>query len=209
MACKANGGQPIPVHVNPQMFPQRGEKMEDGSIYPNADIPSVEELEAAGGQVENRPEARLLLEDMFYLSGEIPRTTSYEKGIPIHYKRDEETGEWVPDPLIMDERYVAVDLKDKGIMIFTACSHAGLINILRDARDRFSPTPLHGVMGGFHLAGGLFEPIIPDTVADLKDFDLEVIVPGHCTGWRAVNAMLNEFGEEIVLPSAVGRRHTL
>lgn len=204
---QANGGRAIPVHVNPEMFPQRGERLDDGNIFPHANIPSVEELEQAGGQVENSPESRLLLDKMFYLSGEIPRTTSYEKGIPIHFRCNAADTDWEPDPLLMDERYVAVNLRDKGILVFTACSHAGLINILRDARDKFSPTPLYGVMGGFHLAGRLFESIIVDTVQDLEEFKLKVIIPGHCTGWRAVHCMLNTFGEEVVLPSAVGRRH--
>jgi hypothetical protein len=74
-------------------------------------------------------------------------------------------------------------------------------------KNKFAPTPLFEVMGGFHLAGSLFEAIISDTVNDLKEFNLKVIVPGHCRGWRAVHEMLNTFGEEIVLPSAVGRRH--
>ena len=202
-----NGGHAIPVHVNPDMFRQRGEQLDNGEIYPHINIPTVAELEQAGGQVVNSPEARLLLDDMFYLSGEIPRTTSYEKGIPVHFRRNATDTDWEPDPLLMDERYLAFNLKDKGVMVFTACSHAGLINVLRDARDKFSPTPLYGVMGGFHLAGGLFEPIIPDTIQDLKEFGLSVILPGHCTGWRAVHSLLNAFGEDIVMPSAVGRRH--
>ena len=209
LIVEANGGQAVPVHVNPDMFRQRGERLDNGQIFPHEKIPSIEELEQAGGQVENSPESRLLLDSMFYLSGEIPRTTSYEKGIPVHFRRNTADTDWEPDPLILDERYLAINLRDKGIMVFTACSHAGLINILRDARDKFSPIPLYGVMGGFHLAGGLFEPIIADTVHDLKDFDLKVIVPGHCTGWRAVHSMLNTFGEEVVLPSAVGRRHLI
>jgi len=207
LVTTANGGRPIPVHVNSDMFRQRGEQLDNGEIYPHAPIPTVEELEQAGGKVVSSPEARMLLDDMFYLSGEIPRSTSYEKGIPIHYRRNADDTDWEPDPLLMDERYVAFNLKDKGIMVFTACSHAGLINVLRDARDKFLPTPLYGVMGGFHLAGGLFEPIIPETIEDLKEFNLSVIIPGHCTGWRAVHSLLNTFGEEIVLPSAVGRRH--
>jgi len=39
------------------------------------------------------------------------------------------------------------------------------------------------------------------------DFGLDLIVPGHCTGFRAVHALLNEFGDGIVAPSAVGRFH--
>ena len=203
----ANGGRRVPAHVNPGMFLHRGERLDNGDVFPHEDIPSVEELELVGGQVENDPKQRLLLDGMFYLSGEIPRTTSYEKGIPVHLKRNTEDTDWEPDPLLMDERYLAINVRDKGIMIFTACSHAGLINILRDARDIFAPTPLYGVMGGFHLAGKIFEAIIPETVRDLEEFDLKVIVPGHCTGWRAVHQMVKSLGESVVLPSAVGRRH--
>ena len=203
----ANGGLRVPVHVNPEMFLHRGERLDSGDIYPNEDIPSVEVMEQAGGQLENDAASRLLLDGMFYLSGEIPRTTAYEKGIPVQVKRNAADTDWEPDPWVMDERYLAVNVRDKGVMVFTACSHAGLINVLRHARDTFAPTPLYGVMGGFHLAGKIFEAIIPETVRDLEEFDLEVIVPGHCTGWRAVHRMLDKFGESVVLPSAVGRRH--
>ena len=65
------------------MFHHRGERLDNGEIYPLEDIPSVEALEDAGGEVMNDPEPRLLLDGMFYLSGEIPRTTPYEKGIPV------------------------------------------------------------------------------------------------------------------------------
>ncbi len=203
----ANGGRPVSVHVNPEMFLNRGERLSDGSVFPLEDIPSVEALEGAGGDVRNDPDPRMLLGNMFYLSGEIPRTTAYEKGIPVQVKRNSPDADWEPDPWVMDERYLAVNVRDKGILVFTACSHAGLINVLRDARDRFTPVPLYGVMGGFHLAGKTFEAIIPETVRDLEDFDLKVIVPGHCTGWRAVHRMVDTFGDSVVVPSAVGRRH--
>ena len=153
------------------------------------------------------PDAQLLLDDMFYLSGEIPRVTTYEKGLPGHFKRDAAGTGWEPDPWLLDERFLAVNVRDKGILVFSACSHAGIVNVLRHAREVFDPVPLYGVMGGFHLAGAACEKIIPETVRDLADFGLEVIVPGHCTGWRAIHALLNEFGEDTVVPSAVGRLH--
>jgi 7,8-dihydropterin-6-yl-methyl-4-(beta-D-ribofuranosyl)aminobenzene 5'-phosphate synthase len=137
------------------MFLHRGERVDNGEIFPHEDIPSIDTLERRWAGDE-RPGSTSVLDDMFYLSGEIPRTTSYEKGIPIHTKRDDLEADWQSDPLLMDERYVAVNLRGKGNMIFTACSHTGRTNILRGARDTFSPTPLYGVMGGFHLAGKLF-----------------------------------------------------
>ncbi len=203
----ANGGQSVPVHVNPDMFDHRGEYLDNGDVFPMEDIPTIEVLEQAGGRVENGLEARNLLDGMFYLSGEIPRVTSYEKGIPVQVCRHDHNADWLPDPWVMDERYLALHLRDKGIMVYTACSHAGVVNVLRNARDIFAPIPLYGVMGGFHLAGRIFEAIIPETVRDLEEFDLKLIVPGHCTGWRAVHALVEAFGESVVIPSAVGRRH--
>ena len=100
-------------------------------------------------------------------------------------------------------------LKDKGVVVFTSCSHAGLVNVLLHARERFAPHPLYAIMGGFHLSGAACEKIIPETVADLRQFKLQRIVPGHCTGWRAVNALVSMFGEEVVIPSAVGRTYRL
>ena len=51
------------------------------------------------------------------------------------------------------------------------------------------------------MAGKAYEKIIPETVEDLKSFGLKVIVPGHCTGWCAGHALLDAFGQEIVVPS--------
>ena len=66
---------------------------------------------------------------------------------------------------------------------------------------------LHAAMGGLHLSGAAVEKIIPETVADLDRFALTQIVPAHCTGWRAVGALVERFGEDRVSPSAVGRRY--
>ena len=206
---RGNGGQPVPVHVNPGMFVHRGEYLDDGSVLPFEDVPDPAALTRAGAQVVNDSGAQLLLDDMFYLSGEIPRVTPYEKGAPGHLKRNADDTEWEPDPWVRDERFVAVNVRDKGVIVFTACSHAGVVNVLRHAREIFDPVPLYGVMGGFHLAGEVCEKIIPETVEGLKEFDLTMIVPGHCTGWRALHALLNTFGESVVIPSAVGRFHEM
>ena len=77
----------------------------------------------------NDAESRLLLDDMFYLSGEIPRVTPYETGLSGHLKRSADGAGWEPDPLLMDERFVAVHLNGKGIIVFSACSHAGIVYV--------------------------------------------------------------------------------
>jgi 7,8-dihydropterin-6-yl-methyl-4-(beta-D-ribofuranosyl)aminobenzene 5'-phosphate synthase len=201
----SNGGTPVSCYVNPGMFLSRAIRLPDGGYIPFKDIPSVQALTGAGAALVNSPEPRLLLSDLFYLSGEIPRVTPYERGLVSHMKRSRDGGSWEPDPWIMDERYVAVHVKDKGIIVFTACSHAGVINVLRDASCAFAGVPLYAVMGGFHLSGSGPEAIIPETVNDIQAFELKKIIPGHCTGWRAVYALSRIFEYDVLVPCAVGR----
>lgn len=198
-----NHQQKVVFHLNSEMFHQRALKF-DGKVHPFKKIPSVEELKNDGAELIISSDARLLLDNMFYLSGEIPRITPYEKGFPEHVKQLP-NNEWVSDPWILDERFLVVNVRNKGLIIFSACSHAGIVNVLKEAKNLFPNIPLYAVMGGFHLSGRSVEKIIPNTVEDMKQFDLKMIIPAHCTGWRAVMALGNAFGDNIVVPSAVGR----
>lgn len=202
---EANGGRAVPVHVNRGMFVRRAMRLPAGEL-PMERVPSPADLESAGGRVVMEEGPSLLADGMALLSGDIPRVTPFEKGLPGQIAQQPD-GSWEPDPWITDERWLAVDVKGLGAIVFSACSHAGIVNVLKDARESFGATPLHGVMGGFHLSGAAWEAIIPETVADMAAFGLKAIVPGHCTGWRAVQKLVETFGDGIVVPSAVGRRH--
>jgi hypothetical protein len=63
---------------------------------------------------------------------------------------------------------------------------------------------VYAVAGGFHLAGGN-EKSIAESVGDIGAFGLRLIAPGHCTGWRALNALVTAYGESVVAPLAVGK----
>jgi 7,8-dihydropterin-6-yl-methyl-4-(beta-D-ribofuranosyl)aminobenzene 5'-phosphate synthase len=166
-------------------------------------LPTADELAAAGAAPVITDEPQLLLDGLFYLSGEIPRITAYETGLQNHVRRNPD-GSWEADALLTDERFLAVAVKGRGIVVFTACSHAGVVNVLTHARASLPDQKLHAVMGGLHLSGET-ERCIPDTVRDIAGFGLEVIAPGHCTGWRALNLLVQTCGEEIVAPLAVGK----
>ena len=200
-----NGGQSIPFYGHPDMFYKRAATLPNGKYREMIDIPSVEQLMAAGAQVSLHRESVSFLENMFAVSGEIPRRTPYERGLPGQVRKNAQ-GEWEKDELLLDERWLGVKVKDKGLVIFTACSHAGVINVLLDAKDRFPDTPIHAVFGGFHLSGAN-EAIIPETVEGLKQFGLKLIGAGHCTGWRAIAAMSHAFGDQVLAPTAVGKRY--
>ena len=61
----------------------------------------------------------------------------------------------------------------------------GVVNIARYARRLTGGQPLYALLGGFHLGGPLFEPLIPRVLDDLAALNPGVLVPAHCTGWRA------------------------
>jgi 7,8-dihydropterin-6-yl-methyl-4-(beta-D-ribofuranosyl)aminobenzene 5'-phosphate synthase len=185
-AIAAQGGR-ASVHVNPGMFNERGVELASGKIIPVANVPSPAEMEAHGAVVVNDPKERLLLDGHFYYSGEIPRLSSFETGRT-------------------DERFVVAHLRGLGLIVFSACSHAGIVNVCTDVRKLFPGLPIHAVMGGLHL-GGVMEHIIPQTVEALKPFDIKNIISGHCTGWRALHALADAYGDR-VSQSAVGTSYS-
>ena len=99
-------------------------------------------------------------------------------------------------------------MKGRGQFVFSACSHAGIVNVLTHARETVPVGAAARRDGRPAPVRASTEKIIPDTVADLKRFGLGVLAPGHCTGWRAMSALAREFGDELV-PSAVGKRYLL
>ena len=189
------------------MFAERAFQKPDGELIRFEKVPNVDELAQAGASVINTEEPQFIADGTFYLSGEIPRHTSYETGLPGHVRLASDGQGWEADPLIMDERFISINVKNKGQVVFTACSHAGVINVLTHAREVIREVELYGVIGGLHLSGAT-EKIMPQTIADLRQFDLQLIAPGHCTGWRALSAMSKVFGDELV-PLAVGKRFSV
>lgn len=92
---------------------------------------------------------------------------------------------------------------DKGLVLFTGCSHAGLINAALHSLTLTGNTlPLYAVVGGYHLADA--EPVvIQATVEALKKLNVKVMIAGHCTGWRAKFEIEKEMPGCLV-PSFVG-----
>jgi 7,8-dihydropterin-6-yl-methyl-4-(beta-D-ribofuranosyl)aminobenzene 5'-phosphate synthase len=201
---QSRGTGHVNCHMHPGMFSQRGTTLPSGVIFPMESVPTKEDLVSAGASVLCTDKPQFIGQGSFYVSGEIPRVTPYERGLLNQVRRSHEGAEWEPDPLVMDERYVSVNVKGRGQFIFSACSHAGIINVLKHACDAFPQVSPFAIMGGLHLSGPT-EAIIPETISDMERFGLELFAPGHCTGWRAISAMDQTFKGKVV-PLAVGKR---
>lgn len=118
--------------------------------------------------------------------GEIPRKTDFEKGFPIAFREADGKKEWDP---IEDDSAIAINLKGKGLIVISGCAHAGIVNTVIHAKQVTGIERVHTVMGGFHLTGPLFEPIIERTADELLRLDPDFIVPCHCTGRKAIMFM--------------------
>jgi 7,8-dihydropterin-6-yl-methyl-4-(beta-D-ribofuranosyl)aminobenzene 5'-phosphate synthase len=200
-------GRRIPFHAHPDMFHTRGLRAPDGSVRLMDDVPDPAALTAAGADVIAARAPVAVADGFAAVSGEIPRHTPYEHGLASQVRRTGPQAAWDDDPLIVDERFLAVHVSGLGLLVFTACSHAGVINVLTEARRLWPDIPLYGVLGGLHLSGST-EPAIAPTVAALAGFGLSTIAAGHCTGWRAMSALAQAFGDKVVAPLAVGKRLT-
>ena len=207
MIRNRNGGREVAFHGHPEMFHSRAVKLPSGGVRQMEDVPGVQALTSFGARVILTREPQSLLDDMFHVSGEIPRVSGFERGYPGQVRRLLGRTEWEPDEQLIDERWIGLQVKGKGLVVLTACSHAGVVNVLTHARASFPGVPLHAVMGGLHLSGAN-EAIIPQTVDGLKQFGLKTIAAGHCTGWRAMTALANAFGDQVLVPSAVGKLYS-
>lgn len=198
--------RPVPVIVHPDAFEfPRITHPKDGSIRRFPVTLSREGLESLGVPIIESKSPLLYGNGMILITGEVERTTSFEKGLPHAYM--EKGGETVKDPILCDQALV-MNLKGLGLVVISGCSHSGIVNTIKYAMKITGVQRLHALLGGFHLGGPAFEPIIEDTIEAIKSLDPQVVVPMHCTGRNAVQRFREVFPDAFVLNS-VGSRVTL
>ena len=190
----------LPLVIHPEAWRERKVIFPTGAEL-RLPPPSRADLEAEGLELVEERGQTLLLDNTMLVSGQVERLTEFEKGFPIHYARSIEG--WEPDPMIWDDQNVIVNVKDKGLVIVSGCSHAGVVNVLRNAQRLTGERRVAGLIGGFHLTGGIFEPIIEPTVKALSAAGVARLLPAHCTGWKAVHLLARAMPTAFVQP-AVG-----
>ena len=207
-ARRRRGLSPPFVDLHPDRPDQRGVLLPTGTMMLLPEEPEYEQIEAAGGQVIRHGEPHALLDGFFFASGRIERVTPYETGFAGHHSFYGDRGE--PDPLILDERFVAAVVQGRGITVLSACSHAGVVNACLAAQQQLAGAPIDVVLGGYHLSGKAMEARIDPTIADLKErIRPRIVAPGHCTGWRAKAALARTFAPGSYGPSVVGSTYLL
>lgn len=183
--ARLRGRSGLPLTVHPAAWTRRrlalpGQEFEMPTLSRGA-------LEREGFAVIERRQPSLLAGGIL-ITGEVDRVTGFERGMPpAHQAWDGH--EWRPDPAVIDDQALVISVRGRGLVVVTGCGHAGVVNIVRHAMRLTGVSRLLALIGGFHLSGPAFEPVIDPTVAALTELAPELIVPGHCTGWRAQHAL--------------------
>lgn len=185
-----------PLYLHPEAFLERQLNI-PGVGHPTP-LPQLSEiaLNEAGASIHKVKGVSTLASDLVLVTGEIERQIPFEKGFP--WAEAKIDGEWMVDPF-HDDQGLVVKVKDKGLIVIGGCSHAGIINTVKQAQALTGTDTVHAVLGGFHLTGAIYDPVIMPTIEEMKKFDPRYIVPMHCTGWKAINLFAKEMPDQFVL----------
>lgn len=189
----------IPVILHPEAFiSPRFFGLDDGRKLKFPQTLIKEDMKSKGLEIVENRFPSLLADSMIAVTGEVERVTGFEKGLPnALLERDGK----IESDMILDDQSLVIKVKDKGLVIISGCGHAGIINIVFYAKKITGVDKIHAVLGGFHLSGPIFEPIIEKTITEFKKISPEIIIPMHCTGWKAIKRFSEEFPNSFILNS--------
>lgn len=127
-------------------------------------------------------------------SGEIQRVMPFEK---IMWKgKAIIDGKQVKDR-VPEDQALFINIKRRGVLVISGCAHAGIINTLQCALD-VTKTKLYGFVGGTHLIKPK-QTRLTETLEKLREFDLKLVSPAHCTGHKSIAAINHAFPDAFVL----------
>ena len=193
----------LPVMIHPEFWSRRRIAIPGRSP---SELPATSKpaLVGAGFEIIENRQPSFLLDGSVLVTGEVDRTTEFETGFPVHQAFHDEGG-WQPDPLILDDQALVMNVRDKGLVVLTGCGHSGIVNIVHYAKKLTGVDDVYAVLGGFHLSGPIFEPIIRATTQALAALNPRHIVPAHCTGYKAVHALAAAMPDAFI-QNSVGTR---
>jgi len=151
------------------------------------------EMEKAGGSLSLAKDPFVIMPGVT-TTGEVKRQTEFEKAMPG--LKTIENG-MVVDDLVLDDISVIANVKDKGLVIITGCSHAGIINIANQAIEVTGCRKIEGIIGGLHLIEAS-DIVIRRTVEELTKLNVAWISAGHCTGFKAQVELYLALGERFL-----------
>jgi 7,8-dihydropterin-6-yl-methyl-4-(beta-D-ribofuranosyl)aminobenzene 5'-phosphate synthase len=194
-------GRKVPLIAHPAAFRERWGIKKDGTKYGPAITPRAE-WEAAGAEIV-LSEGPHRLGPGCWTTGAVPRLSFEQAGTPSS-RAYREGDEFLRD-LMDDDQSIVINVKDKGLVVLSGCAHSGIVNTVNYAREISGVERVFAIIGGFHLAPA-DEGEIQRTIDAIEALEPAMVVPSHCTGFRAISQFARQMGDEFVL-GAVGTRY--
>jgi 7,8-dihydropterin-6-yl-methyl-4-(beta-D-ribofuranosyl)aminobenzene 5'-phosphate synthase len=189
--------KPVDVYAHPDIFLHRYRKKNGNQTY--AGIPFTRAyLEKMGANFIFNEEY-VEIEDGIFLTGEVPRETAFEGG-DMGDRFAVQDGKEIPD-IIPDDQSLIIHTA-KGLLIVLGCAHAGVINVINHIINKSGSDNIYAIVGGTHI-GFSGEVQLRESITALKSFQIQNLIPSHCTGLAAIARIKEEF-EEIFHFSHVG-----
>ena len=201
---KRIGRRGMPLVLHPDVWRDRKIVLPTGAEM-HMPPPSHNDLDREGVAIIEERGPSLVLDGAVLITGQVARETEFETGLPNGQARTESG--WEPDTWIWDDQAVVCHVQGKGLVVLSSCSHSGAINVLLHARRLTGVEQVYAFVGGMHLTGAAMEPRIQPTVDALLAIKPAILVPGHCTGWRATHALARQFSDAYVQSSVGTRLH--
>lgn len=155
-----------------------------------------EELERLGARF-NLSRDPVWVTDNIVTTGEVPMITDYEKVDPMLLVKEDNN--YRPDSVSDDLSLIIKS--DMGLVVLLGCAHRGMINHLNRAQDLAKEKRIHTIIGGTHLVAAS-EAGLERTIADLKKMNVKKLGACHCTGFRALTRLSQEFSDVFFLNNA-------
>ena len=114
-----------------------------------------------------------------------------------HFTAEELSGKPQPDQH-WHEHATCFRLGDRGLVVISSCGHAGIINTLKRAQQVSGVDKIYALVGGFHLFPAS-DDYLRQVMAELQKFDLEHVMPMHCSGQNFIDLAQKEMPEKLVL----------
>jgi len=184
----------IPIIAHPAAFRERWKVNDDGTMVGPILPPPQGEWQAAGAEIV-LSEGPYQLAPGCWTTGYVPRNSFEESGrsSQLRYRKGPE---FLPDDLEEDQA-VVINVKGKGLVVLSGCAHSGIVNTIEHAREISGVDTVHAVIGGLHLARAS-EDEIDQTVEYIKSIKPQLVVPGHCTGFKAISRFAREMPDQFI-----------
>jgi 7,8-dihydropterin-6-yl-methyl-4-(beta-D-ribofuranosyl)aminobenzene 5'-phosphate synthase len=187
-------GHRLPVVAHPAALRERWWVNDDGTLAGPRLPPPEKVWQALGARIVLTEEPYQLAPGC-WTTGYVPRKSFEASGRPERM-RYRDGSDHIHDDL-EDDQAIVINVEGKGLIVLSGCAHSGIVNTVAHAKDIFKIDTIYAVIGGFHLARANDDEI-EQTIDSIRSFKPSLVIPSHCTGFKAISRFAQEMPDEFI-----------